>query len=107
MKNEFGMVRDRNGYAPSIMQRDSRCFICGWSGHTHRHEPFGGPLRQKSKALGIWCHLCPECHQNGRKAAHRDPETAAWLKRKAQSAAMSRFHWDTEEFIRQFGKNHL
>lgn len=107
MRNEFGAERDRNGYAPSIIQRDHRCYICGRDGHNHRHEPLGGPLRQKSKALGMWVHLCPDCHQNGRKAAHRDSKVANWLKRKAQEAAMDRYRWSVEDFINEFGKNYL
>ena len=107
MKNEFGEKLDRNGYAKSLLQKDSRCYICGYYGHNHRHEVFGGPLRQKSKRLGMWCHLCPTCHQNGRKAAHRDSATANWLKRKAQAAAMERYRWSTEDFINHFGKNYL
>lgn len=107
MVNEYGEKLDRNGYAKSLLQKDSRCYICGYYGHTHRHEAFGAALRQKSKRLGLWMHLCPTCHQNGRKAAHRDSDTAAWLKRKAQEAAMSRYRWDVEEFVRQFGRNWL
>jgi hypothetical protein len=107
MKNEYGVELDRNGYAPSLMQRDQRCYICGHDGHNHRHEVFGGGLRQKSKRLGMWCHLCPTCHQNGRKAAHKDSATANWLKRKAQQAAMDRYRWSAEDFINQFGKNYL
>ena len=107
MRNEYGAERDRKGYAPSIIQRDSRCYICGSDGHNHRHEVFPGPLRQKSKALGMWVHLCPNCHQNGSKAAHRDSATANWLKRKAQEAAMTKYRWDTEKFIQVFGRNYL
>lgn len=107
MKNEYGVTLDKNGYAPSLMQKDTRCYICGYYGRTARHEVFSGPLRQKSKRLGTWCHLCPNCHQNGPQAAHRSAETANWLKRKAQEATMKRYGWDVEEFVRQFGRNWL
>ena len=107
MKNEYGEVLDRNGYAKSLLQKDSRCYICGYYGHTHRHEAFGAALRQKSKRLGLWMHLCPDCHQNGPQAAHRSQQTAAWLKRKAQEAAMKRYGWDVETFIQEFGRSYL
>jgi hypothetical protein len=55
----------------------------------------------------MWVHLCPDCHQNGRKAAHRDSKVANWLKRKAQQAAMDRYRWSVEDFINEFGKNYL
>jgi hypothetical protein len=50
---------DRNGYAPSILQTEERCFLCGRTDRKlDRHEPFGGPYRAKSKADGLWVLLC-------------------------------------------------
>ena len=80
MKNEFGVVLDRNGYAPSILQRGRRgicggedapghCYCCGrregrgFLERLERHEPWGAANRQKSKALGLWVTLCRECHE--------------------------------------------
>ena len=66
MTNEYGAPLDRNGYAPSILQDDnSYCLIClgnGYNDPLNRHEVFGGPFREKSKRLGLWCCLCHSRH---------------------------------------------
>lgn len=61
---------DRNGYAPSILDGHDKyhCWLCdkNGSGKLDRHEIYHGPFREKSKALGLWVHLChSECHLNG------------------------------------------
>lgn len=101
---------DRNGYNPSIMQRDtSRCYLCGRCDQKlDRHEPFGGALRQKSKAWGLWVVLCHErCHEYGRYAAHRCKDTALLLKKEAQQRAQDYYNITTDGFIEAFGKNYL
>jgi len=98
-----------SGYAPSIMQAEtSFCYLCGRRGRKlDRHEPFGGAYRNKSKALGMWVVLCHEdCHE-GRNGAHGDAAVNEQLRREVQRAAMKEFGWSTEDFIREFGKNHL
>ncbi len=117
MKNEYGIQLDRNGYAPSIMQKDeSHCFLCGeaggdvWDGwdELHRHEAFGGALREKSKRLGLWCWLHGNtCHENGSNAVHQNAKAARYIKECAQRAAMDAYGWGVEDFIREFGKNYL
>lgn len=103
---------DRNGYAPSILQEgDDQCILCGRyrssCNKLDRHEVFGGAYRQKSKALGLWVCLCHwPCHQ-GPGGAHDSRGTAEALKSRAQGEAMKKYGWTTEDFIRQFGKNHL
>ena len=107
MKNEFGVPLDRNGYAPSIIQRyTERCYLCGGSTEKlDRHEPFSGPFREKSKRLGMWVTLCHHrCHLG---AAHKEPGTAHELKRIAQGCAMQEYGWTEQEFIIQFGKSWL
>ena len=96
----------REKYAPSIMQDDCRCFLCGnQGGKLDRHEPFGGGLRQKSKKYGMWLYLCHEpCHLS---RAHKDPLIKKYLIEVMQRAAMEHYGWSTEDFIRLFGKNHL
>ena len=102
---------DRNGYAPSIMQAEADqgyCFRCGRTDRKlDRHEPFGGAYRDKSKALGLWVVLCHEdCHE-GRNGAHGDPAVNKMLRQEAQRAAMEVYGWSTQDFIREFGKNHI
>ena len=55
----------------------------------------------------MWVLLCHEgCHE-GPGSVH-DNGALAWQFRKdAQRAAMLRYDWSTEEFIRRFGKNEL
>lgn len=109
--NEFGAKLDRNGYAPSILQRDTTaCRRCGRNGaadHLDRHEVFGGAMRQKSKGLGLWVVLCHvRCHE-GDTGVHRDREFDLALKRTAQRYAMERYGWSVLEFRSRFRNNYL
>lgn len=107
MTNEYGAPLDRNGYAPSILQGNSKCcWLCGSMAETlDRHEPFNGPYRKKSKRLGMWVYLCHSSCHLGR--VHKYYADAAALKKAMQAAAMARYRWDTEAFILEFGKNWL
>lgn len=108
MTNDFGVVLDRSGYAPSLMQEDTGCcYACGRrSGKLDRHEPFGGAYRDKSKALGLWITLCHyPCHQ-GREGAHGNPKVNAVYRREAQRSAMAAYGWTRKGFVREFGKNY-
>lgn len=110
MTNEYGTPLDRNGYAPSILQENDRCYINEYhSGEKlDRHEPFGGPYRQKSKRLGIWVLLCHcRCHQFGPEAVHQNAAVALNLKQEAQLKAMEHYGWTVDEFRAEFGKSYL
>ena len=110
MKNDYGVKLDHNGYAPSIIPDHcaSCCWNCGKNGASdplNRHEIFYGPYREKSKRLGLWVYLChSECHLNG---VHKDTELDLRLKQVGQYAAMKHYHWDKDEFRREFGRNYL
>lgn len=109
MKNEYGVTLERSGYAPSVVQKDpGRCFLCGKRNQKlDRHEPFGGPMREKSKRLGIWVLLChSECHQ-GNSGVHKNAELARRLKQRSQQAAMQWYGWSEEDWHREFGKSFL
>ena len=100
---------DRNGYSPSIVQEDtSSCYLCGRRDRKlDRHEPFGGPYRQKSKRFGMWVVLCHHpCHE-GNTGAHGDPEINRALRAKAQHRAMDAYDWTMADWLREFGKNYL
>ena len=108
--NEYGAPLGPNGYAPSIVQRDTEvCYLDGLAGgKLDRHECFGGACREKSKRLGLWVSLHHElCHLYGPLAVHTCAETALEVKRAAQRAAMRTYGWDTARFIAEFGKNYL
>ena len=101
------MTRDKNGYAPSIMQTDlHKCFRCGrTTGKLDRHENYGNANRQKSKRLGLWVILChQECHLDG---VHAQRKIAEALKQAGQVAAMKTYGWTKEDFIREIGRNYL
>ena len=87
------------------------CFLCGKNGAgdpLEKHHAFGGALRKKSEKYGLYVYLCGDkCHRNGPKAAHVCRETADMIRRWAQETVMREQGWDTERFIREFGKNYL
>lgn len=103
------MKLDRNGYAPSILEGHDKfqCYLCGGNGwgKLDRHEIFHGPFRAKSKALGLWVHLCHgDCHLNG---VHKYGEIDHRLKLAGQKAAMLEYGWTKDEFAAEFGRNYM
>lgn len=107
MKNEYGVRLDRNGYAPSIVPGHGEycCLLCGKNQYIERHEVFGGAYRTKSKAYGLWVHLCESCHRTGGDAVHSTGGAA--VKERAQRAAMAAYGWTVDEFRSRFGKNYV
>ena len=105
------MKLDKNGYAESIIpdHGTDQCWLCDCNGRgkMDRHEVFGGAHRKKSKALGLWVHLChADCHLG---EIHGNPGgyKAGLLKEEAQRCAMRKFGWTEEQFISEFGRNYL
>ena len=115
MVNEYGVKLDSNGYAPSVLQPyilnpdavhpyGDYCFLCCKTGDLARHEVFHGSNRQKSKALGCWVLLCPECHAK----LHAKDSTIDWsLKQVAQQIAMDNYGWTVDDFRIRFGRSYL
>ena len=99
---------DRNGYAPSIIpfHSETQCWLCEGNGRgkMDRHEVFFGSNRRKSKRLGLWVHLCHECHVYG---VHLHREDDLLLKVEGQHCAMKKYGWTKEQFIAEFGKNYI
>ena len=104
MKNEFGANLDRNGYAPSIMQNEPYCYICYGNMYPQRHEAIHGSYREKAKEYGLWVNVCQTCHY---RIHNTDGKLDKQIKRNAQEAAMAKYGWSTEEFIKRFGRNYL
>ena len=105
MKNEYGITLDGHGYSPSILQSGEECFFCGSEYDLIRHEAFfGTAYREKSKALGCWVNLCPQCHMELHDHVDNKDKT---LKEFAQGCSMSHYGWTVEEFRMHFGKNRI
>lgn len=106
--NEYGFPLDSNGYAPSVMQGDMElCYICKMGGDLARHEPLNGSRREKSKRLGLWVTICPACHASAHGAGVVANANRMQMKQDAQRAAMQRYGWSVDDFIREFGRNYL
>lgn len=106
MKNELGVTLDRNGYAPSIIPFHdvTWCYLCdGRFTQCARHEVFHGAYRSKSKRLGLWVYLCPECHRTLHNLGIGDRQ----LKKAAQKEAKAEYGWDDKKFRSEFGKNYI
>lgn len=74
----------------------------------HRHEVFFGTgNRQKSIKYGLVVFLTPEMHNLSDKGVHFNREFDLRLKQIGQRAAMDRYGWTVDEFIKIFGRNYL
>ena len=106
MKNEYGVEVDRNGYAPSILNReyDETCYICHRYMNVQRHEVFHGSSRQKSKNYGLWINICHICHT---KVHNGNGKLDNALKVDAQEKAMEYYGWTVDDFRKRFGKSYL
>lgn len=97
-------------YPDSIIQPKSmwdRCLLCGRQGPLEVHHVFGGVAnRPKSTEDGLVVHLCPECHRNGRWAAHRCRNTMIRLRMVGQKAYEKAGH-SRQDFIKRYGRNYL
>ena len=103
MTNEYGTPLDRNGYAPTIMQKAERCYMCCRSDSLKRHEIYGSSNREKSKAFGLWVWICPDCHYD-LHFAHA--ERKMWLREQGQIRAQSHYGWTENEFRGKFGRSY-
>ena len=104
-RNEYGIELDRNGYAPSIISNERRCYRCRRTdGKIDRHEVYHGPNRTRSKNLGCWVYLCHGCHMD---LHNTDPDFDAQLKIDCEDIALNYYGWSTSDFRRNFGKNYL
>ena len=87
------------------------CWLCGANGNgdpLDRHHIFGAANRKKSEKLGLVVYLCHNsCHIFGKNAAHQNKDTMLRLHQYGQRKAMEEQGWDTDRFIREFGKNYL
>lgn len=83
------------------------CYICGIYGPLENHHVFHGPYRKKADRMGLTVHLCHRCHNDPPCGVHHSREADRRLKAEFQRKVMDNEGWDTERFIREFGRNYL
>ena len=93
------------------MNGNRQCFLCGRNGSKDpldRHHCFGGALKRKSEKYGLLVDLCHhDCHIFGAEAVHNNKENRLKVQRWAQRKAMREQGWNTDDFLREFGRNYL
>ena len=107
MVNEYGAELDRNGYAPSILNRNAvrSCQLCLKStADLQRHEVFHGANRQKSKEYGLWVDVCYACHY---RIHNGDGKLDRFLKEDSQDKAMKHYGWSADDWRKRFGKSYV
>lgn len=105
MVNEYGEELDRNGYAPSILNRTQFCHVCLRNmGVLQRHEVFHGSNRKKSKEYGLWINVCHSCHY---RIHNGDGKLDKYLKEDAQKIAMLHYGWTVADWRIRFGKSYV
>lgn len=87
----------------------TRCAICGKEhGGLHKHHVFFGTAnRQLSEEDGMVVYLCPDCHEHGARAVHRNHETDLALKQAAERVWMSDREADEDAFRARYGRSWL
>ena len=85
-----------------------RCAICGKEHGLHRHHVFFGTAnRQLSEEDGMVVYLCPDCHEHGARAVHRNRETDVALKQAAERVWMADRDADEDAFRERYGRSWL
>lgn len=91
----------------SILQNEKVCYITGSNMDLHEHHIFGGGNRKLSEKYGLKVWLRADWNNMADYGVHFDPILDKRLKSEAQLAAMERYGWNVEDFIRIFGRNYL
>lgn len=102
----------RKQHKKSILQeKDGTCYLCRMRGNyrkypiTHKHHVFGGPLRAISEAEGFTVDLCPDDHEFGTEAVHRNQENMRLIQRECQRE-YEKTH-TRQQFMELIGRNYL
>ena len=86
----------------------TRCAVCGKEHGLHKHHVFYGTAnRQLSEEDGMVVYLCPDCHEHGARAVHRNHETDVALKQAAQRVWMADREADEDAFRARYGRSWL
>lgn len=84
-----------------------KCYICGSTQWIEKHHVFGGANRKLSEKYGLTVDLCHYHHNEPPDGVHFNKEIREHLQADIQRAAMERYGWTTEDFIKIFGRNYL
>lgn len=85
-----------------------RCAICGKEHGLHKHHVFFGTAnRQLSEEDGMVVYLCPDCHEHGARAVHRNREVDVALKQAAERVWMEDRDADEDAFRARYGRSWL
>lgn len=103
----------RKTHKKSIMQQaEGACYLCvklhgDYRKHRvlHEHHIFGGPNRQISETHGFKVKLCPDHHEFGPEAVHKDIKIMRMLQQDCQQE-YEKTH-TREEFTALIGRNYL
>lgn len=104
--------KKRQKHKDSILQgKDGRCYLCMKKGSdkifpvVHKHHAFLGANRKIAEAEGLYVFLCPEHHEFGEDAVHRNYENLREIQRDAQRA-YEKTH-SRKQFMKLFGRNYM
>lgn len=87
----------------------SKCFLCGGNNDLNTHHIFGGTANRKlSEKYNLKVKLChEECHQYGKRSAHKCKEFQQKLHEYGQRKFMAEQNATITDFIRIFGRNYI
>lgn len=95
-----------------ILQKDNGvCFLCALAGDRHEqfthchHVIYGTAGRKLSEKYGLKLYLCPDHHEFGKEAVHKNRATRTLLEKIAQVVFISSYGQET--WMRVFGRNYL
>ena len=105
--------KTRKKHKPSILHvKNGTCYLCMMEGNygrylvLHKHHIFSGVANRKiSEEEGFTCWLCPDHHEFGKAAVHRNAGNMLLLRRIAQRE-YEKDH-TREEFVKLIGRNYL
>ena len=103
--------KKRQTHKDSILQaRDGRCYICMKNGSDriwpvlHKHHAFLGANRPIAEAEGLYVFLCPDHHEFGKDAVHKNYEILREIQKDAQRAFEE--NHSRQQFMELMGRNY-
>lgn len=91
----------------SIVQKETKCYVCGTSQNIHIHEVFFGKNRQKSIEDGCCVYLCGKHHNQSNEGVHFNHNLDLELKQTLERKWIEYYNKTIDDFIERFGRNYL